>query len=265
MIGEKMKRRYCTILKNGEEEPGQTFPTLLSRFRYVGVFLVFIMVIGIVSASSDVNPNEWKEWEKKGRDLYHNWSYFQSIKAIDNAINLTPEEKKENLSDQWLLKGRAFFHLRRGNESISAFDKALQLSNDTIQKSDIWTLKALAIRDHVGYEPSLIACDNAIQLYPNNSWAYYIKGEALRYLSRDTEALDAFNRGIQIDPDDENLWNAKSVVLENIGEIEESKKAYNESVKRGYDPTVININSINAPNPTLYTISPDVLSGDYEG
>ena len=69
----------------------------------------------------------------------------------------------------------------------------------------------------------------------------------------------------QIDPDDYALWNGKSVVLENMGEIEESKKAYNESVKRGYDPTVNHLESINAPNPILNTISPDVLSGGYEG
>ena len=57
------------------------------------------------------------------------------------------------------------------------------------------------------------AFDKAIEINPQNSNAWNNKGVALGNLNKYDEAMKAFDKAIEINPQDSDAWNNKGVAL----------------------------------------------------
>ena len=58
------------------------------------------------------------------------------------------------------------------------------------------------------YQSALVYCDKAIKENPNDKWAWYLKGKVYYQLNKSAEAIECFNKSIQIDPNfaDAYFW-----------------------------------------------------------
>jgi len=81
------------------------------------------------------------------------------------------------------------------------------------------------------YEEAIRAFDKAIELNPDVPVAWYNKGVALANLEKHDEALRAFDKAIELKPDYATAWDNKGVALGNVGRYKESLAAHNKAIE----------------------------------
>lgn len=93
----------------------------------------------------------------------------------------------------------------------------------------MWT-KKLSILAIVVY--AVFICANfAVNTTPE---LLTIKGAALVVLGRSEEALQAFDKAIELDPYDADAWNDKGTVLGKLGRHYEAQVCYDKAKELGY-------------------------------
>jgi len=91
--------------------------------------------------------------------------------------------------------------------------------------------KGFALSKLNRHEEALETFNKTIQLKPDYALAYYNKGCTLDELSRFAEAVEAFNKSIQLDPNDKNAWNNKGTNLYRLDRYEEALDACNKAIE----------------------------------
>lgn len=98
---------------------------------------------------------------------------------------------------EWLNKGKTQFELEKYTEALAACEQAILLDpNNTFAYSS----KGAALNELKRYEEALEACEQATLLDPGNTLAYNNLGNALNELKRYEEALHAYEQAILLDP-----------------------------------------------------------------
>jgi tetratricopeptide (TPR) repeat protein len=72
------------------------------------------------------------------------------------------------------------------------------------------------------YEEALQAYDRALELNPDDSIVLNNKGLELDKLGRCEEALQAYDRALELNPDYYDAWHNKGVALHKLGQYEEA-------------------------------------------
>jgi len=94
-----------------------------------------------------------------------------------------------------------------------------------------WFEKGVALDGLGRHEEALDAYNKAIEIDPQFTEAWYGKGFALGRLDRDEEALDAFNKVIEIDPQFTEAWYGKGFVLGELERYKDALAAYNKAIE----------------------------------
>ena len=103
---------------------------------------------------------------------------------------------------------------------------------DKIEK--LWDEYAELVKQE-GKEDEIIRCmDSIIQmdlLYKTQVLAWINKGKALYELGRPEEAIECFDKAIELDPKDVGVWNNKGIVLDDLGKHEEAIECYDKVIE----------------------------------
>ncbi len=94
-----------------------------------------------------------------------------------------------------------------------------------------WFGKGIKLLKHGRNKEALEAFEKAIEIDPKYAFALCCKGYALGELGKREEALEAFEKAIEIDPKYAFAWNNKGVVLVNLGKHKDALKAYEEAIE----------------------------------
>ncbi len=81
------------------------------------------------------------------------------------------------------------------------------------------------------YEEALEAFNKAIEINPKDDNALSSKGAMLGTLGRHEEALEAFNKAIEINPKNDDALSNKGIALGYLGRHEEALEAYNKAIE----------------------------------
>lgn len=212
-------------------------------------------------------------WLIKGTVLYKTGKYSGSIEAFDGALETIPEIiSKENLS-LWKksdsinyiyalkFKALALFKLGRVKEALDTLDNILTLYPEDVEiqkyKNMLCTLEDESLikelnnlpynfpeepgnqkyRDRQVYEPdkyvrALEEFNKSLEINPENADIWSYKGSALYILGRYEEALGAFDKSLQINPKNENVWSFKGSTLYMLNKPEKALKAFDKALQK---------------------------------
>lgn len=110
------------------------------------------------------------------------------------------------------------------DEAISITDALdVPLEGKQKMKSSVLSAKAMCLSIMGQNTDSIRVCEMAINLMPENHEAYCNKGIAHRNLGQISEAIDAHEIAISLNPDFQNSWNAIGQIL--VDYIKDYKKA----------------------------------------
>ena len=81
------------------------------------------------------------------------------------------------------------------------------------------------------YDEAIKAYDKAIEINPQDSKAWYGKGAVLGLSSKYNEAIKAFDKAIEINPQDSMSWDGKGFALNKLSKSNEAIKAHEKAIE----------------------------------
>ena len=189
-----------------------------------------------------------EEWIAEGVALMNQGEYNETLQALDNAIQLDPQD-----ADAWYNKGRVLGIKGSYDEAIKAFDKAIEINPRFAQA---WYNKGNVLMNLRDYDGAVQAYDKSHKLSPPGlAYTWYYEGIALDKLGKYEEAIQAYDEAIgitqqmadkseliaagkYINPSGQ-MWNAKGLALQALGRNTEAQAAFAKAKELGYGPASI--------------------------
>jgi tetratricopeptide (TPR) repeat protein len=172
---------------------------------------------------------------------------------INQLTQNVAQKKKDDIEASkrhYTKEGAKLHSLGKYKEAIDCFDKALEKKPD-----DFVTLfyKGLAFYNLSKYDKALEWFDKAIMIKPDYAEAYYRKGQALVNLGKDQkakrasplrlyadrsfelsrieEAIECYNKALDIHPNYFEALKDKGLALDRLGRYEEAIECYDRALK----------------------------------
>ena len=239
----------------------------------------FEEAIACFDKTLSINPQDPEIWNEKGNALSYLGRDEEALVLFDKALTIDPQyiyaltaksyvlntlkryEETLEYCDKALSiypqypnplrhKGNALRGLHRYEEALACFNAALTLNP---QYGELWYNKGAVLRQLERAEEALAAYDKAIvlassnataedyeealaayneemNLNPQNDEIWHKKGIVLGNLKRDEEALAAYDKAIELNPQNVNTLYRKGMTLANLGRDEEALAAYDEAI-----------------------------------
>ncbi|MFQ5892433.1 MAG: tetratricopeptide repeat protein, partial [Candidatus Methanofastidiosia archaeon] len=125
-------------------------------------------------------------------------------------------------------KGITLRNLQRYEEALQALDRALELDPEDVYA---WYTRGLTLLNLQKYEEALQVFDRVLELDPEDVYTWVGKGAALGNLQKYEEALQAFDRALELDPEDVYTWFNKGSVHLKISEQEFKMNNFGNAIK----------------------------------
>ena len=180
------------------------------------------------------NPNYYEAWINKGIAESNLALYGDALLSFRSAAELDTQNPLASTNIGLLL-----VKLGRYNESVKFFDEAINKFNKTDKNLSSYNtaflgkglaLSELARYNESDYEEAIKLYEIAIKLNEPHGSIYIMKGNAELKLGRYVEALDSFDKALNVDPRNETeAWNGKGDALHELGIYDEAILAYHKS------------------------------------
>ncbi len=159
-----------------------------------------------------MNVLDPESWLNKGTVLMQLDQTERAIQCFEEAIKL-----RENYPLAWFNKGRALRNLGRDDEALYCYDKALSINPHFAQA---WNNKGVIHFERHDLETALSCYMKAIQEYPEFTDACDNVGTVLGSIGKHAEAIEFFDRSIEINPLDANATVNKAISEYHLGNVD---------------------------------------------
>jgi tetratricopeptide (TPR) repeat protein len=105
--------------------------------------------------------------------------------------------RTELLLKKYLLKGNEHSYKKKYFEAIRCYDKALEINPNNVYA---WSNKGTAFSNLGKYQKAVEHYDKATELDPNDAYAWNNKGNALANLGKYEEAIRCYDKALEINP-----------------------------------------------------------------
>jgi len=166
-------------------------------------------------------------WAIKGNALESKGNHWAAIKDFNKAIELKPDS-----SVFWYSKGQSIRALGDNLLALHAYDKAIEFDK---LDSDAWNQRGMAMFDLGCKSLNSLESQNIKNIFSNGELFWLntdssVYGEFNYYLNN---ALNSFDRAIDINPNDSMFWVNKGRVLSELGRTTEANEAYAKARELG--------------------------------
>jgi len=94
-----------------------------------------------------------------------------------------------------------------------------------------WLNQGIALGSLGKYDEAIQAFDKAIEINPQYEAAWYLKGAALNRWGMYSDAVQAYDKVIEINPRNESAWHGKGITLGNLGKYDEAVQAFDKAIE----------------------------------
>ncbi len=222
----------------------------------------FVEALEAYQATLQLAPNHNAAWNNQGwsHDNLKQWD--EALTAYDRALELENTDPYAWKNKVELLRrlgrsvdaavtasavGYALDEQGKYAEALEAYQRALELNPN---HAPAWNNKGWVHENLKQWDEALAAYDHALELNPTYSHAWRNKVDLLRRLGRATEAaitavtashhlyqqdqyteaLEACEQALQLDPRNAMAWNNKGVCLHKLSQAEEARKALEQAL-----------------------------------
>jgi len=170
----------------------------------------------------EIDPGDASAWFNES--FIHRWlgRPGEALDAADRAVELNPE----NIDFRWQ-RAELLSMLGRYNESDQAFDETIEMipASSSRKLAEVWTFKGINFIGQNNSEEALKAFEKVTELDPQEPAGWLYKGEVLKALGRQAEADEAYARAGELDNHFRSLLTAE----------EEANEASTRVVDLGYN------------------------------
>jgi len=184
-------------------------------------------VLGVTKTSSH---NEVKQQYRKLALKFHPDRNRYSdtgehFKEISEAYAVISDPEKKQVYDQ---HGHTGVYGRYSSEDIFQGARGEGFDSDDVWG---WRNKGGALYFLGKYDEAIECYDKAIEIDPNNPVVWNNKGLALYHLDKHEEAIKCYDKAIEIDPNDADTWNNKGLALYHLDKHEEAITSYDKAIE----------------------------------
>lgn len=230
-------------------------------------------VLSFLNKEISEDRNFTEAWLIKGTVLYKTGKYNGAIEAFDWALETIPKEVVKENRSLWeenygvnykyalKFKALALFKLGRYKEGLDALNEILEIYPEDSEilnyKNILQTLEDENLIKELNSLPynypeksglqkrekrpayeldrharALEDFDKSLEINPQDADIWRYRGSALYILGRYEEALEAFDKSLEIDPKDENAWSFKGSTLYMLNKPEKALKAFDKALQK---------------------------------
>jgi tetratricopeptide (TPR) repeat protein len=163
-----------------------------------------------------------------GMTLMDTRNYRGAARVLRQATHLAPSDDKETLGAAYSSLALAHFHLGRPKAFQKVIKPALQYGGGS---AELWKVVGgiRASGDH--HEDAIKAFDRAIELEPEDIDAYLDKAFSLEKLKRYEECGELLNKTIELFPGNAKAWNRRGKFMQRRGRHEEALRDLSQAIQ----------------------------------
>lgn len=182
--------------------------------------------------ANNPTPEKIKEKYEKIFSLLDELKIQQAKEKIDKLL-------KKNKNDPFLFWLKGYVLLYEGandlEEAIDSFDRAIEIDPDN---AFAWEFKAIALRSLGRYEAAIECYDKSIELDPLDYSAIYNRALLLERLGKLEDALDYYSLATKIQPENTLAWEGKANLLESLQRFDEAEEC-RAKVEKDYSARIV--------------------------
>ena len=213
-----------------------------SRFRGTYKYLLIIPAIALFAF---VGLTQWAQRVAilefyKGDLKLEASKYSEAIEYYENGLKKLPNTRGQvkNFEQVWLKKAKAQRQLNNYQGALQTCSAALR----HYQSPQLWNCKALTFYSLEKYTEAIAAYDRALEIDPENIWLWNNRGEAYVKLEEFDRAISDFKTAIELDPSRSFIpWNNLGKLYYEQQNYQQAILSYNEAltIKSDYLPALI--------------------------
>lgn len=169
------------------------------------------------------NKFSWKEMHQKESPIPIKQNIPDEIKiTITKCLEKEPHKRFQNFSELKKKLTKIYFDL---TGEIIIKESPLELES--------WELvnKAASLGQLNMYKESIVYCEKALNIDPQDYVALYDKGRALGYLELYDEAITCYDKVLEINSKYDDVWGSKGSALYYLGEYQEAILCFNKALE----------------------------------
>ncbi|MFB2923047.1 CHAT domain-containing protein [Aerosakkonema funiforme] len=154
------------------------------------------------------------------------------IPTVDNQSADTTNSVSDDIpvdgeAEEWFNRGVDEYEAGNIQAALGCFQRAIEISpNDHYA----WNGLGNALKNLGQYQQAIEAYQKAIEISPNFHDAWNGLGATLRDLGQYQEAIEAFQKAIEISPNFHVAWNGLGNALSDLGQYQEAIEAYQKAI-----------------------------------
>ena len=223
-------------------ENSQTLCSLCNRKKGINEVNFRIFASPRLTPPDDIDTFKLSEAEDGEVDLRRIVNMFYHCHAVsDVRIGLDKRSKNhykvweivlyENNNPFWLIKKKAtlldFIH----NSLNCPFVEDIKIISPGFISADEWNTKGLDFFNQGKNEEAIECYDKALDIEPEHVNTWHNKGVLLKKLRKNTEAIECYDKVLEINPEALNTWYNMGIILKEMGKNEEAMKCYDKALE----------------------------------
>jgi tetratricopeptide (TPR) repeat protein len=137
----------------------------------------------------------------------------------------------EPIDNDSLEDARELFKKLGRKDWVRKCDGLLQGDNNNIVHAKVWSNRGTALANLGKYQQAIECFDKAIEINPNDVNIWNSKGTALANLGKYQQAIECFDKAIEINPNDVNIWNSKGTAFHYLSKYQQAIECFDKAIE----------------------------------
>jgi tetratricopeptide (TPR) repeat protein len=173
-----------------------------------------------------------KEWLDYGNLLWRSFQFDRAIIAFDRAISILEKGKtsldRDRIKIAYFGIGLALLYSENPKGAVLAFRAASTIDSQFLQA---WRYQGMSF-DLLGeYSEALNSYQKAIDLVSDNFSLYFEQGDILESLKRYPEAINSYDQAIKLKPQHPEAYNNRGLTYINLKQYPQALSDLNQAIK----------------------------------